>query len=310
MTHGAIVAVGVLPDPLAAELDARGGCRVPVSLDVPENLDRDAVRVIVASGSQILPTSWLDRFPNLAAIAVHGVGTDGIDRAAMDRRRVVVHTTPEALIGDVAEHAIGLLLALLRHIPANDRLVRSGAWRKETPPALGTRLAGRAIGFLGLGRIGQAIAGRLQSWDAEIHYSARNRRTDVPFRYHETAMELLAAVDTAFITVPGGIETTALVGARELAALGRNGVLINVARGSVVDPDALFQALNSGSILGAGLDVFDQEPAGALRFAPLANVILQPHQGSATIEAREAMKRSVLAAVRAHLVTADGGQAH
>ena len=270
-------------------------------------------RAIVAGGSQPLPTDWLDRFERLELIAVHGAGTDGIDLAAARARGIAVTNTPDVLTDDVAEFAIGLLLAVLRRIPGNDRLVRDGAWATGNMPPLGLRLAGRHVGLLGMGRIGQAIARRLAGFEVTISYAAHRTRADLPYRRHADPVALAREANILLITVPGGASTAGLVDARVLAALGPAGILVNVARGSVVDEPALLRALATGGILAAGLDVFAQEPVSAARFAAFDNVVLQPHQGSATHEARRAMADLVLANLAAwfaerRLISSAGGR--
>lgn len=254
-----------------------------------------SVRAIVGGGMIRVDAALIDRLPALEIIAIHGVGHDGIDLAAAKARGIRVTTTPDVLTEDVADLAIALMLAVQRRIAVNDRAVRGGGWNVP----LGRRASGRTIGIFGLGRIGMAIAKRAAPFAGEIVYAARTAKP-VPWRFVEEIGALAEASDVLILAAPGGAETDRAVDAAVLDRLGPGGVLVNVARGSLVDEDALIAALQNGRIAGAGLDVFAQEPAVPDALRTLDQVVLAPHQGSATIEGRAEMAALVLANLDAH----------
>ena len=240
-----------------------------------------------------IDAGWLDRLPALEIVASFGVGYDNVDAAAAAARHVVVTNTPGVLDEEVADLAVGLLLATLRRIPQADRHVREGRWPAGAFP-LSPTLRGRTVGILGLGGIGKAIARRLSAFDVAIAYHGRTEQAGVAYAYHPTLVGLAAAVDVLICMVPGGAATRHLVNAEVLAALGRDGVLINVARGSVVDEAALVAALANGTILAAGLDVFEHEPHVHEALLAMPNVVLLPHIGSASEHTRRAMGQLVV----------------
>jgi len=258
-------------------------------------------RAIVGGGSSVVDAALLDRLPALEIIAIHGVGYDGIDLAATKARGIAVTTTPDVLTDDVADLAIGLMLAVQRRIVANDRAVRGGGWQVD----LARRASGRRIGIFGLGRIGKAIAERAAPFASALHYTARSAKPDFEGVFHADIASLAAACDVLIIAAPGGEATSHIVDAGVLEALGEDGILVNIARGSLVDEPALVAALQDGTIAGAGLDVFADEPAvpGALK--AMDRVVLSPHQGSATVDGRAAMGALVVANLDAHF----GGKA-
>lgn len=227
-------------------------------------------------------------YPKLEIIACNSVGVDGIDLAAAKARGVIVTNTPEVLTDCVADMAFALLLAATRRIAEGDRLVRAGDWPRRKL-GLGWRATGKRLGIIGLGRIGRAIARRAAGFGMSVAYHARNRRDDVDFVYHADPVSLAAESDILALSCPGGDATRHLVDGRVLAALGSDGILVNVARGSVVDETALVAALATGSIRAAALDVFTDEPNVPAELFALDNVVLASHQGSATVETRRAM---------------------
>ncbi|WP_430913880.1 2-hydroxyacid dehydrogenase [Methylobacterium sp. sgz302541] len=247
-----------------------------------------AIRAIATRGREPADAALIDRLPGLELIASFAVGYDSVDLDACRRRGVVVTNTPDVLTDEVADFTVGLMLATIRRIPQADRFVRSGAWGAGAFP-LGPSLRDRSIGIAGMGRIGRAIAARLVPFGRPIHYHARHPVADLPFAYHERLSDLAAAVDVLIVILPGGPSTRNLVDAAVLEALGPNGILINVARGSVVDETALVDALKSGRILGAGLDVFAEEPHVPPALTEIDTVVLTPHAGSATHETRALM---------------------
>lgn len=253
-------------------------------------------RAIVGGGSSVIDEAMLDRLPALEIIAIHGVGYDGIDLATTKARGVAVTTTPDVLTDDVADLAIGLMLAVQRRIVANDRAVRDGGWSVD----LSRRASGRRIGIFGLGQIGKAIAKRAAPFARELHYTARSAKPDFTGVFHADIASLAAACDVLIIAAPGGDATSHVVDAAVLAALGEDGILVNIARGSMIDEPALVAALEDGTIAGAGLDVFADEPAVPDALKTMDQVVLSPHQGSATVDGRAAMAALVVANLDAH----------
>ena len=254
-------------------------------------------RAIVGGGSSVIDEALLDRLPALEIVAIHGVGYDGIDLAATKARGIAVTTTPDVLTDDVADLAIGLMLAVQRGIVANDRAVRGGGWQVD----LSRRASGRRIGIFGLGRIGKAIAKRAAPFARELHYTARSAKPDFAGVFHADIASLAAACDVLIIAAPGGGATSHIVDADVLAALGKDGILVNIARGSLIDEPALVAALQAGTIAGAGLDVFADEPSVPDALKAMDQVVLSPHQGSATVDGRVAMAALVLANLDTYL---------
>jgi lactate dehydrogenase-like 2-hydroxyacid dehydrogenase len=253
-------------------------------------------RAIVGGGTVLVDQALLDLLPALEIISVNGVGYDRIDLDAVRARGVRVTTTLDVLTDDVADLAIGLMLAVDRRIAFNDRAVRAGGWNVP----LGRRTSGRRIGIFGFGKIGQAIARRAAPFAGEILYTARHERPDAGLRFVPDIGGLAEACDTLILIAPGGAATRNIVDAAVLAKLGPEGVLINVARGSLVDEPALIAALAAGTIAGAGLDVFADEPQVPEALWAMDQVVLVPHQGSATVECRAEMAALVLANLDAH----------
>jgi lactate dehydrogenase-like 2-hydroxyacid dehydrogenase len=231
----------------------------------------------------------LRELPALELLAQFGVGYDSIDVAAAAKRGVIVTNTPDVLDGEMADFAVGLLLATVRRLPQADRLVRSGRWSESEKFPLSTSLRERSIGIAGMGRIGKVIARRLEGFDLPIAYFGRQPQPGVEYPFYADLKELARAVDTLLVVLPGGPETSRMVDAEVLAALGPNGILINVARGSVVDEPALIRALQSRIILAAGLDVYEHEPNISPELLEMQQVVLLPHIGTATRFTRDRM---------------------
>lgn len=257
------------------------------------------IRGVVANGEAKVPRELIAQLPALEVISVFGVGYDGIDVAAAHERGVPVTNTPDVLNDDVADLAIGLMLAVARRIPQADRFVRSNEWPKG-PIALARKITGSRLGIVGMGRIGQAIAHRAGAFAMDISYTARSPRANVNYTYYPDAVALAAAVDFLIVITPGGASTRGMIDARVLKALGPQGYLINVARGSVVDEPALIDALRDGVIAGAGLDVFANEPDVPEALLEMSNVVLTPHIGSGTKQTREAMGQLTYDNLHAH----------
>lgn len=242
----------------------------------------------------------IDALPKLEIISSFGVGVDSVDVAHARRRGVIVCNTPDVLNDDVANLAVLLLLATTRRLAEYDRYVRAGRWVEDGLPALTRGIAGQRIGIVGLGRIGRVIAEKLQVFHCDVAYYARHKRDDVRYPYYSD-LEALARDSLALIViVPGGAATEKLIGRRVMDELGPEGILINVSRGSVVDEPSLVEALKEGRLGGAGLDVFVDEPNVPEALFAMDNVVLQPHQGSATVETRRAMGDLVLANLSEH----------
>lgn len=258
----------------------------------PQVLGR--VKALVGGGESKIDAGYMALFPALQMISVCGVGYDGIDVAAAKKRGIMVTHTPDVLNDDVADLALGLLLAVARKIPAADKFTRNADWL-DGPFQLTRKLTGAKLGMVGMGRIGQAIAKRAAAFDMDIAYTSRNPRTDVSYRYVATPIALAAEVDFLVIITPGGAGTKNLINADVLKALGPQGFLVNVARGSVVDQAALIEALQKKMIAGAGLDVFVDEPNVPAELRKLDNVVLTPHIASGTVETRKAMSALALA---------------
>ena len=246
------------------------------------------VRAIATRGDLGANAALIAALPKLEIIACYGVGTDAIDLAAARERGIRVTNTPDVLTGDVADLGVGLALAMIRRIGAGDAYVRSGAWRDGDMPLV-TRLYGKRVGVVGFGRIGSTVARRLSGFDVELGYFDVAPRADSPHRFFGDVPDLARWCDLLIDTLGGGQATRHLVGAAGLDALGPQGYLVNVSRGTTVDEPALLDALERGAIAGAALDVFWNEPRIDPRFLALPNVLLQPHHASGTIETRQAM---------------------
>jgi lactate dehydrogenase-like 2-hydroxyacid dehydrogenase len=257
------------------------------------------IRAIAASGESKVTRELIGKLPALEIVSVFGVGYDGVDVAAARERGIHVTHTPNVLNDEVADLAIGLMLAVARRIPQADRYVREGRW-PAGPAPLARKVSGARLGIVGLGRIGKAIAKRAEAFDMSIAYTSRSAKADSPYRFLPTPAALAAEVDFLVVITPGGAGTRKLIDAEVLEALGPEGYLVNVARGSVVDETALIAALQRGAIAGAGLDVFENEPNVPEALRALDNVVLTPHIGSATWQTRHAMSDLAFGNLEAH----------
>ena len=245
------------------------------------------IRGLVQGGGTVTPATLLDALPALEIISVFGVGYDGVPVDYCRKRGIKVTNTPDVLTDDVADVAVGLVLMTGRGFVRANRFVQAGEWLKRGPP-LATKLAGRTAGIVGLGRIGKAIAQRLSAMGMHIAYTGRKPQS-VPYQFIPDLKALAAASDFLIVACPGGAATRNIVNADVLAALGKKGTLVNIARGSIVDEPALVSALERGTIKAAGLDVFADEPNIPPALLAMDNVVLLPHVGSATQETRKAM---------------------
>jgi lactate dehydrogenase-like 2-hydroxyacid dehydrogenase len=267
-----------------------------------EAADRQATLAEIAPNVRAVVSTWatarvdaelMRRLPKLEIVVGFGVGYDHIDAAWAGRHGIVVTHTPGVLDADVADLAIALTLAATRRLPQAERHLRDGRWPNGAFP-LTASLQGRVMGVLGLGRIGKAIARRAEAFGLNIAYHGRQKQDGVAYPYYATPLALAEACDILMVAAPGGPETRHVVDARVLAALSPNGVLVNIARGSLVDERALIAALSDGVILAAGLDVYEQEPSVPAELMALDNAVLLPHVGSATGQTRAAMANLVV----------------
>ncbi|SEB47119.1 Lactate dehydrogenase [Nitratireductor aquibiodomus] len=269
------------------------GCFELVTLDKADPAlvtEEMAARVHGMAAMTVVDAAFIDALPHLEIIANFGVGYDAVDAAHAGRRDVMVTNTPDVLTEEVADTAVGLLLNTLRELPRAETWLREGRWARDGAYRFSRgSLRGRTVGIFGMGRIGRAIAQRLAAFGLPIAYHNRRKLDDVPYVYHDTLPGLAAAVDTLICVAPGGPETHRAVNADVFEALGANGVFINIGRGSTVDEAALIQALQSGTIFAAGLDVFENEPHVPEALIALENASLLPHVGSASVATRQAM---------------------
>ncbi len=261
--------------------------------------DREAFLAEIAPKIRGIATSYaharvdpalIDRLPALEIISNFGVGYENIDAAYAKSRGIVVTNTPDVLTDETADTAMGLLLMTVRELSRAERYLRAGRWPQAPYPLTPASLTDRRLGIYGLGRVGKAIARRAEAFNMPIAYCGRTRQ-DVPWRYHASLVEMARDVDVLVAAAPGGAATRHAVDAEVLEALGPTGILVNVGRGSLVDTEALIEALESRAILAAGLDVYEDEPRVPERLIACDNAVLLPHVGSASIPTREAMAR-------------------
>jgi len=247
----------------------------------------------VGGGHQPVDGAFMGRFPALEIVSSFGVGYDHVDAHWAAAHNIIVTHTPDVLNEEVADTAMGLLLATVRELPRAERFLRAGHWLKGNFHLTAT-LRGRTMGIVGLGRIGKAISKRAEAFGLGLAYHGRTQQADVAYAYYPTLKGLAEAVDILMVITPGGAATKHLINAEILEALGPNGVLINVARGSVVDEQALIAALQQGKILSAGLDVFADEPQVPQALLDMEHIVLLPHVGSASQHTRNAMGQLVV----------------
>jgi len=250
---------------------------------------RSAITAFAFKGHSNLGAEIMDAFPNLALVANYGVGYDTIDVGYAQSKGIRVTNTPDVLTDDVADLAVGMLIALCRDIPGSAQWVTSGNWANSGAYPLQRTVTGRKVGIVGLGRIGRAIADRLQAFKSDTHYYSRSEKETPGWTYHNNVDQLAAAVEILIVCVSSEPGTAKIISPSVLSALGADGVLVNISRGATVDEEALLSALKDGTIRAAALDVFNNEPKIDTRFMQLDNVLLQPHQSSATIETRKKM---------------------
>lgn len=257
------------------------------------------IRAVATDGGSGCPTEVMSALPRLEVISIFGVGYDAVDMKQARNRSIPVTNTPNVLNDAVAELAIGLMLALARRIPQADRHVRDRKWPSGGYP-LTPEITGSTLGIVGLGSIGKEIATRAKALKMQIAYHGRNEQPSEPYRYFADLVDLARHSDWLVAIVPGGAETRGVVSRAVLEALGPKGCFVNVARGGVVDQAAMVELLQSGALGGAALDVFDGEPAVPEPLLGMENVVLSPHQGSATHATRNRMGALVIDNLAAH----------
>jgi lactate dehydrogenase-like 2-hydroxyacid dehydrogenase len=250
--------------------------------------------IAVAYTANKIDGAFMSRFPKLEIVSSFGVGYDHVDAKWAGQHGIVVTNTPEVLNEEVADTALGLLLCTLREFPQAERYLRAGKWPQGGYPLTRATLRGRTVGVVGMGRIGKAIGRRLEAFGVPVVYHSRNPQEGVTYKYYPKLLDMARDVDTLMVIVPGGAATKNLINAEVLKALGPNGVLINMARGSVVDEPALIQALKDRTILSAGLDVFVNEPQVPQELIGMDHIVLFPHLGSASAATRQAMDQLVV----------------
>ncbi len=264
--------------------------------------DRDAflaahadVRAIACSATtEKIPGRFMERFPNLEIVASFGVGYDHMDAKWAAAHGVILTNTPGVLNEEVADTALGLLLCTVRELPQAERYLRAGKWREKDYPLTSATLRDRTVGLVGMGGIGQAIARRLDAFGVPVVYHTRRQRAHLPYRHYANLIDMARDVDVLLAILPGGAATANMIDAKVLDALGPDGILINMARGSVVDEPALIKALQDKRILSAGLDVYAKEPNVPPELIAMDNVVLFPHLGSGSVYTRARMDQLVV----------------
>ena len=250
--------------------------------------------IAIAYTANKVDGNFLQQFPNLEQVSSFGVGYDHIDAKWAGEHGIVVTNTPEVLNEEVADTALGLLLCTVRELPQSERYLRAGKWKDGHYPLTKATLRDRTVGMVGMGRIGKAIARRLEAFGVPVVYHSRSQQPDVKYKYYAKLIDMARDVDTLMVIVPGGASTKNMINAEVLKALGPRGVLINMARGSVVDEPALIEALRNRTIYSAGLDVFANEPDVPKELIDMDHIVLFPHLGSSTEATRAAMDQLVV----------------
>jgi lactate dehydrogenase-like 2-hydroxyacid dehydrogenase len=263
----------------------------------------DEIKAVVTSGRTGVDAELMASLPNLGAVVNFGVGYDTTDVDAAAARGVVVSNTPDVLTDCVADTAVGLVIDVMRQFSAADRYVRAGRWPVDGNYPLTRQVSNKRIGIIGLGRIGSAIAKRLSAFGCVISYHNRHAVEGSPYHYVETPVDLARGVDVLIVAAAGGAGTQGLVSRGVIEALGADGYLVNIARGSVVDEQAMVEALVGGQLAGAGLDVFEDEPNVPEALLTMDNVVVLPHVASGTVETRAAMEDLTLRNLDSFLTT-------
>ena len=260
----------------------------------------DKILAVVTNGGRGISRAEIEKLPNLKIVSSSGVGYDAIDVEACSEHGVKVTNTPDVLTDDVADMAVALFLAVRRELIKGDAYVRDGSWVNKGAMPLTRSIRGKKVGIAGLGRIGKAIAARLEPMGVELAYNGRHEQSDVAYHYMGDIVAMAAWADVLIAAMPGGASTEGMISRAVLEALGPEGSFINIARGSVVDEAAFIDCLKAGRLGSAGLDVFLNEPKSDPAFNSLPNVVLHPHNASGTIETRGAMSQLVVDNLAAH----------
>lgn len=300
-TKPQVLLLAALPDFLMKPLEEVADCHHYAQAEDKEALLTEAgphIRGVVMGGGNVAPEDLLEKLPKLEIVSVFGVGYDGVPVGYCAKRGIRVTNTPDVLTDDVADIAVALVLMTSRRLAEAERFVRAGGWTQGSFP-LSHALRGKTAGIFGLGRIGKAIAERLSAHGMRVAYHGRQAQ-HVAYPFYHTLEELASESDFLIVACPGGAATRHLVNAEVLAALGPKGTLINIARGSIVDEQALINALDAGTVRGAGLDVFENEPTVPAALLKSEKVVLLPHVGSGTQETRLEMARLCVGNLAAH----------
>ncbi|MDO8423734.1 MAG: 2-hydroxyacid dehydrogenase [Parvibaculum sp.] len=288
----------LLAIPLGKAFEAKFTDRFEVSADMTP---RAGVEALVTVGTIGADGAFMDGFPDLKIIACFGSGYESVDVAAAKARGIAVTNTVGANAATVADLAVGLLLASMRHVVYGDAQIRAGKWRGDNVAKMlfTPSVTGRRVGIIGLGAIGRKIGERMAAFETEIGYFNRSKKSDVSWTYFASPVELATWADVLIVAHRADESNRHMINADVMKALGKNGHIVNISRGSAIDEDALIAALNDGTIAGAGLDVFDDEPNVRPEFLTMPNVVLTPHIGGGTIEAFAAMSDTVVVNVKA-----------
>jgi lactate dehydrogenase-like 2-hydroxyacid dehydrogenase len=271
--------------------------RLPAASERESFFSSSAPRVrgiAVAATPERIDAPFMSRFPRLEIVSSFGVGYDHIDAGWAGAHSITVTNTPDVLTEEVADTALGLLLCTVREFPQAERFVRAGRWTQKDYPLSKATLRNRTVGLVGMGRIGQAVARRLDAMQVPVVYHSRRPVAGLAYRHYPNLIDMAREADVLLVITPGGTDTRNLINAEVLKALGADGILINMARGSVVDEAALIEALQDKTILTAGLDVYAREPQVAAELIAMDHVVLFPHLGSASTATREKMDQLVV----------------
>ena len=305
MPQPTILMLSPLPEAQDKQLDQLGNVHRAYSHDDKQALYdsiKDDVSIITTFVNVTCDGALMAKFPNLKLVANFGVGYDGVETAYAAANGITVTNTPDVLTDEVADTALGLMLMTVRELPQAERYLRAGKWGGNGPyPLTPASLQTRTLGIYGLGRIGMAIAKRAEAFGMPIEYHNRAQKDDLSYPYHDTLLSLAKSVDTLMVVVPGGAGTLNAINAEILEALGPDGLLINIGRGSTVDEEALGEALANNTILGAGLDVFADEPYVPANFMDHPRVVLLPHVASASQHTRGLMAQVTVDNVKSYI---------
>ncbi len=286
------------PKPVIAKgLAAFNVIKLPAAADREKFFAATAPRlraIACAATSERIDGEFMRRLPRLEIVSSFGVGYDHVDAQWAGAHGITVTNTPDVLTEEVADTALGLLLCTVREFPQAERYLRAGQWRQKDYPLSKATLRDRTVGLVGMGRIGQAIARRLDAMQVSVVYHSRRPAAGVSYQHYPALIDMARAVDVLLVITPGGKATGNLIDGEVLAALGPDGILVNMSRGSVVDENALIKALADKTILSAGLDVYANEPEVPPELIAIDHAVLFPHLGSASVATRERMDQLVV----------------